>query len=94
MGEDDPRTDVAVREASSFRKQLTWRLIVGQAMMVVVLGTMAYFDVAIKWMIVVGFFLAVGIVSDFVEEIGIRLDAGRSYMEQWAKDAERLLRNR
>jgi hypothetical protein len=94
MGEHDVRVDAAVREASAFRKQLTRRLIGGQFIMLIVLSAMAYFDVSIKWMIVVGLFLAVGIICDFIEEIGARLDTGRSYLEQWAMDSEAELHNR
>jgi hypothetical protein len=94
MNDDDPRVNVAVREANYFRKQLDRRLMGGQVIMVIVLSTMAYFDVALKWMIVLGFFLAVGILSDLIEEVGSRLDAGRSYLEQWSRDAEELLERR
>jgi hypothetical protein len=52
---------------------------------------MAYFDVSLKWMIVLGFFLSVGILSDLIEEVGSWLDAGRSFLEQWSRDAEERL---
>jgi len=94
MMQDDPRVSVAVREASRFKKELNRRIIGGQLIMVGVLSAMAYFDVSLKWIVIMGFFLSAGMLGNLIEEVGGRLDAGRSYMEQWATDAEDLMRRR
>lgn len=62
--------------------------------MVVVLSAMGFLDVPLKWIIVAGFFLAVGILSALIAEIATRLDAGRSYIEQWTSETEELLYRR
>jgi hypothetical protein len=81
---------VAVREASQFKKGLSRRMMAGQIIMIIVLGGVAYSDVSAKWIVVMGFFLSAGILRHLIEEVGGRLDAGRSYMEQWATAVEDL----
>jgi hypothetical protein len=91
MAQDDPRVDIAVREAREFRGRLGWHVAYGQITMLIVLGVMGYFGASIRWMLVIGLFLGVGTVSAAILEIGLRLDAGRSYMELWAKEIEMLI---
>jgi hypothetical protein len=88
MGEHDARVDAAIREAMNFGKELTRFLIGGQVVMVGILCAMSYFNVSLKWIVVVGFFLSVGTICGLIEKIGIRLDAGRSFVEQWARDLD------
>jgi hypothetical protein len=85
---NDVRVENAVREARSLRRQLTRHAIGGQVIMVLVLGTLAYLDVSLKWIVVAGFFLSVGTLTGLIEEVAGRLEAGRSFLEQISADIE------
>jgi hypothetical protein len=78
---------VAMREAREFRRRLTMDAIGGQFIMIAILGLMTYFDVGIRWVLIVGFFLSVGTLSGLIIECAMRSDAGRSYLEQWTDGA-------
>lgn len=41
---------------------------VGQGVMVVVLGTLAYLDVNLKWIVLAGFFVSVGTIIGLLEK--------------------------
>ncbi len=85
---NDGRVEHAVREGRSLRRQLTRQAIIGQAVMVLVLGALAYFDVNLKWIVVAGFFLSVGTLIGVIEEVAGRLEAGRAFLEQITVDIE------
>ena len=91
---NDVRVEHAVREVRSLRRQLTRQALWGQVIMVLVLGALAYFDVNLKWIVVVGFFLSVGTITSVIEEAVGRLEAGRSFLEQITSDIEEQLARR
>lgn len=89
MIELDARTSISVREARKFREHLYREAAIAQVFTAVVLVVMAYFGFAVRWMIVVGFFLGIGTVCTLIIDCASRLDAGRSYLEQCSDDTEK-----
>ncbi len=88
---DDPRIEHAVREARQLRSKLTLSIVAGQLTMLAVLGVMAYLNVEMKWIVVTGFFLSVGTLAAAIQGVAMRLEAGRSFLEQIAVDIEERL---
>ncbi len=87
----ETRTTIAVREARDFKKKLANHFLGSLITMLIVLMIMAYFDVATKWIMIAGFWLSTGAICYLIEECAMHLDAGRSYLEMWAVDAEETL---
>lgn len=84
----DTRTTIAVREAKEFYQSQLWRTAFNQVFMLVVLGVLAYEEVAIRWIVMYGIFAGVGTICGLINQLSRRLDAGRAYMEIWATDME------
>ncbi len=91
MTDWDPRTSVAMREARKFRERLYQQALITQVFMVTILSAMVYFGISEKWMLIVGLFLGVGTVCSLIIECAFRLDAGRSYLEQWSESIEKYI---
>lgn len=89
MTDLDARTSVAMREARKFREHLYRQALISQVSMVIVLSAMGYFGVSEKWILVVGLFLGGGTICSLIIECAFRLDAGRSYLEQWSESIEK-----
>lgn len=84
----DDRSEVALREARKFKKSLRNQLHFALIIIALALGALAYFDVALKWMIVVGFYMGIGTLGEMIADIAYRFDMGRSYIELVVKETD------
>jgi hypothetical protein len=87
-------TSAAVEEAYRFHRKLCQEVIVGQLSTLLTLALMAYFRVSSQWLIVTGFFVVTGTLTNIVLKCALRFDAGRAYLELWTQDVERYGINR
>jgi hypothetical protein len=87
----ETRTTIAAREAREFKNKLQRDFLFSQVFMLAVLLVMAHFDVATKWIVIIGVWSATGTLGYIIKECAIRFDAGRSYLEMWSNDAGTVL---
>jgi hypothetical protein len=79
---------VARREAEEFTTELRilgWILTV---LVTLVLCSLAYFGVSLRWLFIVCFVGTSDILIELLVHLAFRLDAGRSYPEQFAAEIE------
>lgn len=84
----EARITVAVREAREFKNKLAYYFLTSIISMLIILTVMAYFDIATKWIMIIGLWISTGTISYLIEQCALRLDAGRAYLEMWSKDME------
>jgi hypothetical protein len=82
------RVYIAKREAGEFRTEIRFRGWVVTVLIAALLGTLAYFDVPLRWMLVAAFVGAACLLIEIAAALGYRLDAGRSYLEMIVYDIE------
>lgn len=58
--DSDPRVSIAVREARRFRQRVVRDFFISQTVMLIILVSMVYFGVELKWIVIVSICLTVG----------------------------------
>jgi hypothetical protein len=82
----DSRTDIAAREAASFRHEIGSITAIAGIFYFVIFGAAAYFGLPLKWLVVTAIGLAVGSIFGALQDIAYRLDIRCAWVELTTKD--------
>jgi hypothetical protein len=88
MDKHEEWSALAIGEGKKFAKDLTQALNIAEVVGAIALAAMAYLDVPVKWIVVVGFVAAIKALGNLIIEGFKRLDTGRGYIEQCSSAIE------